>query len=201
MHTASARLAQELYARDPQAHLADIGVLKSDAIGLQPRPEVRDAIAPLAGYLPAIDLETLRALPPNTFGHAYARFLDDHGLSVFRLTDAVPADVRARQTYGIRYATTHDMFHVLLGYGPDWVGEMGVLAFAVGQRYGIVVTLQACAAWIVYPVRSGFDLAGLRAAWRRGTRLGAKAPNLLAIRLADRFTDDLGDVRRDLGLD
>ncbi|MEZ4236198.1 MAG: Coq4 family protein [Myxococcota bacterium] len=190
--------ARELYRRDPERHLADIAVLKCDAFGVDARPHLRDALRPVRGWLPHIDLDRLRALPEGTFGRAYARFLDEAHLSPFRLTEAVAPDVRARNAYGIRYATTHDMFHVLLGFDTSWVGEMGVLAFAVGQDYAANLRLQALVAWVVYPLRSGLRLRALWSAWRRGLRLGRRAPFLLALRLEDRFADDLDALRAEL---
>ena len=185
---------------DIDAHVGDIAVLKADMIGLDARPALRPRLAPVAGWLPRLDLARLRGMREGSFGRAYAAFLDAHGLSPFVITDAVAPDVVRRNAYGIRYATTHDMFHVLLGFGPDWIGEMGVLAFTVGQGYNRTLWLQAAMAWLIYPVRSGFQLRALRDAWRRGYALGQRAPFLLGVRLEDRLDDDLDTLRRDLRL-
>ncbi len=194
------RRIRTLLAMGDAAPLADIGVLKTDLVGADVRPALRPLLEPVRGYLPPIDLDALAALPPNTFGHAYARFMRDNGLHPFVLTDAIDPAMRRRNTFGIRYATTHDMFHVLLDYGASWPGEMGVLAFAVGQGYTRAQLLAALIAWIVYPFRCGFDLAALGRAWRRGHELGRHAPFLLGVRLEERFGDDLDTVRRDLSL-
>lgn len=185
---------------DIDAHVGDIAVLKADMIRLDARPDLRPRLAPVAGWLPRLDLQRLRALPEGSFGRAYAAFLDANGLSPFVITDAVPPEIVRRNAYGIRYATTHDMFHVLLGFGPDWVGEMGVLAFTVGQGYNRILWLQAAMAWLIYPVRSGLQLRALRDAWRRGYALGRRAPFLLGVRLEDRLGDELHALRRELGL-
>ncbi|MEZ4317183.1 MAG: Coq4 family protein [Myxococcota bacterium] len=186
--------------RDPNAHAGDIAVLKIDSFGLDARPALRDHLAPVRNWLPAIDVAALRALPAGTFGHAYAGFLDAHGLSPFVLTDAVSHDIRSRNAYGIRYATTHDMFHVLLGFGPDWVGEMGVLAFTCGQGYNRVLWAQAAFAWLLYPLWSGFAVGALREAWDRGYRAGLEAPFMLGERLEDQFGEPLEAVRARYGL-
>lgn len=185
---------------DPNENAGDIAILKADLVGLDARPALRPLLAPVRGWLPELSIADLRAKPAGSFGRAYADFLDQHGLAPFRVRH-VDADVIARNTYGIRYATTHDMFHVLLGYGPDWVGELGVLAFTVGQGYHRLLWLQAALAWLIYPVRSGFALGALAAAWRRGYGLGRKAPFLLGVRLEDRLDDDLGALRAELGLE
>jgi ubiquinone biosynthesis protein COQ4 len=194
------RRAAALYQRDPARHIGDVAVLKFDAFGVGVRPALREALEPVRGWLPRVDLDQLRALPEHTFGGAYARFMDEHQLSLFVVTDEIDAEMRARNAYGIRYATTHDMFHVLLGFDPSWVGEMGVLAFAVGQGYSPNVRLQAVFAWLLYPLWSRFALRALWRAWRRGYDAGRRAPFLLGVRLEDRFAEDLEDLRAELRL-
>ncbi|MCB9664520.1 MAG: hypothetical protein H6732_10415 [Alphaproteobacteria bacterium] len=185
---------------DANAHAGDIAILKLDLFGVDARPALRGQLAPVRGWLPSLDVAALRALPVGTFGRAYADFLDAHGLSPLVLSDTIDAATRARNTYGIRYAATHDMFHVLLGYGPDWVGELGVLAFTCGQDYARTLWAQAAMAWLIYPFRSGFRLGALLGAWRRGYQLGRRAPFLLGVRLEDRFDTPLDDLRAELGL-
>lgn len=197
---ANLTLAVRLYREDPGAHLGDVAVLKSDAFGADIREDLRDQLAPVEGYLPDIDLDALGAYPEGSFGHAYAQWMRAHDLDVFRLTDAVSPEMRARQTYGIRYAITHDMFHVLLGFDPSYVGEMGVLAFAHGQGYGRVVTVQVWFAWVFWTVLSGFRLSALREAYRRGRAMGEAAPFLLGMRLEERFAEPLDALRAEFRL-
>jgi ubiquinone biosynthesis protein COQ4 len=196
----SIRRAQELYRAEPEAHLGDIAVLKFDAWGIDVRPPLRPQLEPVRGWLPRIDLQALRALPANTFGAALARFMDEHHLSPFVVTDAIDAPTRARNAYGIRYATTHDMFHVLLGFDTSWPGELGVLAFAVGQGYTANLWLQAAFAWLLYPLWSRGAVRACWQAWRRGLAAGRQAPFLLGVRLEERFGEDLETLRRELSL-
>ncbi|MFN3202093.1 MAG: Coq4 family protein [Bradymonadia bacterium] len=194
------RHAKRLYRADPGAHLGDVAVLKCDAFGVDVRPPLREALAPVRGWIPEVDLDRLAELPPNTFGHALARFMRQNQLHPFVITDEIPDDMRRRNAFGIRYATTHDMFHVLLDFDTTWVGEMGVLAFAVGQRYTRWQALGAALAWLIYSVRSGFKLRALWRAWRRGRAAGRRAPFLLGLRLEERFESDLNALRRELRL-
>ena len=195
------RRLRAVLADGNNAALGDIAVLKSDLVGVDVVPRLRPLLDPVRGYLPSIDLDALAALPGNTFGHAYAEFVRTHDLSLFVVTDAVDAEMRRRNAFGIRYAVTHDMFHVLLGFGPDWPGEMGVLAFAVGQGYTRAQVFAAAFAWLIYPFRCGFNVGALLRAWRRGYGLGAQAPFLLGLRLEERFGEDLMALRRELSLD
>ncbi len=194
----NSRRIKALIDEDMHAHGGDIAVLKCDLFGLDARPSLRASLAPVQGWLPHVDVAHLRTLPTSTFGRAYADFLDAHALHPLELTDAIDAPMRSRNAYGIRYIATHDMFHVLLGYGPDWVGEMGVLAFTCGQGYNRTLWLQALSAWLAYPLLSGLRISALLRAWRHGYRVGAQAPFLLGVRLEERFETDLGTLRAEL---
>lgn len=197
----SARRATELFQADKLAHLADIAVFKADALGARGNPQT---LAQLSD-LPVLDardhdLERLGALPVGTFGRAYADFMRDNGLSPFILTDAVPAEVRQRNAFTVRYAATHDLFHVLLGFDTSWPGELGVLGFAVAQRYASFQRVAALLAFLVYPFLCGFNLRGLVRAWSRGQDLGRRARPILMMPLESLFERDLDQVRAELGL-
>ena len=109
--------------------------------------------------------------------------------------------MKARNAFGIRLASTHDMIHVLTGFDTSWPGEMGVYAVQVAQRWSRMSWLLGLATWLVYPVLTGFRIPTLRRAWRRGLALGRRAPFLLGERLEDRFDEPLDAVRASYGLD
>ena len=197
----SARLAADLFKADKDRHIADIAVLKSDAMGVRTRAGLAEKLAALPRLDAAEhDLERLSALPEDTFGHANARFMLDNGLSPFVLTDAVAPEIRARNAFVIRYAATHDAFHVLTGFDTSWPGELGVLGFAVGQGYSGFQRFAAVLAFLVYPFWCGFRVGALVRAWRRGYRLGTRARCVLAEPLEAWFDRPLADVRAQLGL-
>jgi ubiquinone biosynthesis protein COQ4 len=189
-----------LMKQDMAKHGADIGVIKADMNKLRARPHLQAQLEPLRGWIPTVTLEALRAMPPGSFGRAYGRFLEDNGLQPFILTEAVDAEMRARNAYGIRYAGTHDMLHALTGFGADYVGEMGVLAFTCGQDFNTTIWVQAAFAWASYPLLSGFKIGALIRAWRRGFAMGKQAPFMLAERLEEQFEQPLAAVQERYGL-
>ncbi len=199
MRLDSFRRAREL-ARQARPPLGDLAVLKMDGLGVDARLEHRAALDPVRGYLPEVDLQALARLPEGTFGRAYATFMSEHGLDPFVLTDAVDDEIRGRNAYGIRVATTHDMLHVLLGFDTSWEGELGVLAFSHGQRWAAYLPIAVLFAWVIYPLRTGLALRRLWRAYDRGLRLGEAAPFVLGVRLEERFAEPLDRVRADLGL-
>jgi ubiquinone biosynthesis protein COQ4 len=197
----SLRLATRLARRDLDRHLADVAVLKSDAFGVGHSERTRSMLAPVTGYVPPLDLEALAALPEGTFGRAYARFMQENALSPFILTDAIDETTRERNVFGIRYATTHDMIHVLTGFDTSWAGELGVLAFAVAQRYTGWQRFGYVLAWVLYPFFSRFRVRALLAAARRGNALGRRARCVLAVRLEEQLDRPIDEVRASLGIE
>lgn len=81
-----------------------------------------------------VDYDALRRLPPHTLGAAYARHLDDNGLS---------ADYQAATTRYVddptiaylmrRFRQTHDVWHALTDLGTTGHEEVIIHAFSWGQ--------------------------------------------------------------------
>jgi ubiquinone biosynthesis protein COQ4 len=196
----SLKLAFSLARTNRDAHLADIAILKADALRVGHSQRLRERLASVAGYLPDIDLEALAELAGTTFGHAYATFMRQNALSLFLPTELIDARMRERNAFGIRYATTHDMVHVLTGFDTSWAGEIGVLAFAVAQRYTRWQQLALVIAACLYPFFYRFRVRALWRAATRGYALGRRARCVLSVRLEERFEQPLEEVRRELGI-
>lgn len=94
-------------------------------------------------FLPPLldDHETLLKLPEGTVGRAYVDFMRREGLSAQGLVDESRKFYRKEyddlvQWYGNRKRDTHDLFHVMSGYGRDALGEASLLAFTHSQSGG-----------------------------------------------------------------
>ncbi|HEY1099741.1 MAG TPA: Coq4 family protein [Myxococcota bacterium] len=77
-----------------------------------------------------LDLEALRAMPPGTLGRAFMQYFDDNGIGPFETTFPIASDV---DYLSKRYRETHDLLHVITGYGTDELGEMELQAFVLGN--------------------------------------------------------------------
>ena len=84
------------------------------------------------------DHAALRKTPKGSLAHVYCDFMESEGLSAAGLV--AEADKLGRpkyndvvQWFGDRSRDTHDLFHVLTGYGRDALGEQCVLLFTHGQ--------------------------------------------------------------------
>ena len=84
------------------------------------------------------DRELLRRMPTNSLAHAYLRFVESEGITAEGLRDASvqaeryegPADIELVRK---RMRDTHDLWHAVLGYRGDVLGEAAVLAFTFAQ--------------------------------------------------------------------
>ena len=94
-------------------------------------------------FLPDIldDHAGLRKLPAGSVAHAYCDFMEREGLSAAGLVAESMKFRAAQPQYGDQFTwyldrlrDTHDLLHVLTGYGRDAVGEQCVLAFTYGQQ-------------------------------------------------------------------
>lgn len=77
-----------------------------------------------------LDLAAFEGLPEGTLGHEFARYYRDNEISPFETTLELENDI---DFLSKRYRETHDLLHVLTGYGTDVVGEMELQAYALGN--------------------------------------------------------------------
>jgi ubiquinone biosynthesis protein COQ4 len=91
-------------------------------------------------YLPDIldDHDRLLAMPEGSVAHAYVAFMRKEGLSAAGLVaEGEKAGWRRypdqMQWFHDRLRDTHDLVHVMTGYGRDALGEQCALGFSYGQ--------------------------------------------------------------------
>jgi ubiquinone biosynthesis protein COQ4 len=152
------------------------------------------------------DHDTLKKLPAGTVGRAYVDFMEREGLSAAGL-EAEYARFESSgkrfndgiDRYGDRLRDTHDMLHVLTGYGRDALGEQCVLAFTYAQNRNLGVGFIAYA--------GGFEIkrrvapkAAIMSAVREGHRLGNAAKNIVHEDIVALLREPLADARKRLGI-
>jgi ubiquinone biosynthesis protein COQ4 len=80
---------------------------------------------------PAYTLEDLAKYEPNTLGYAYYRHMMDNNLKLdYYPTIEVVDDFSYIHS---RLSQTHDIWHVVSGFGTDVVGELGLQGYYLGQ--------------------------------------------------------------------
>jgi ubiquinone biosynthesis protein COQ4 len=145
----------------------------------------------------------LDACPPGSLGQWYAKFMTDFSLTeetylTIAIEQAEPlADDPERAWFHLRFDASHDIRHVLAGYGPDRLGEICLLCFRHGQirHPGIVVFILLGFFSLIFAHR-GPVLAPLWEAYWRGRR--ARLLDLLP--WENGFAEPLAVHRATLGL-
>lgn len=153
-------------------------------------------------WLPEIldDHAALRRTPKGSLAHAYCDFMEAEGLSAEGLVAESDRAGRPRfpdlvEWYINRSRDTHDMFHVLTGYGRDALGEASVLLFTHGQApsQGHLLIGYAGAANIKKMAKG--TKAPVFGAVREAHRIGKGAPPLIEQPIRQLLERPLDEVR------
>jgi len=154
-------------------------------------------------YLPAIldDHETLRQQPAGTVAHAYCEFMEREGLTAAGLVEEGERAWPDRPKYGdliewyaARRRDTHDLLHVLTGYGRDALGEQCVLAFTYGQNGGFAHLFIAYLGAL--NIRKGVKTpAPVLRAVRQAQKMGAGAPRIAEMPIRQVLKMPLAEAR------
>ncbi|MGB5135226.1 MAG: Coq4 family protein [Prochlorococcaceae cyanobacterium] len=144
------------------------------------------------------DIEALRTLPPGSLGRRYADLILSLGYDpeFFRPRD-VSSDARWLTQ---RIATTHDLHHVITGFGTAPAGESGVLAITAAQigfpAYVLLTTAGQLAAFRLQPDR----FQELSAAVGHGAAIARQAACLAAVRWEEGWEKPVRQWREELGI-
>lgn len=152
------------------------------------------------------DHAAIRKLPANSVGHAYVEFMEREGLTAAGLvaeSDKMRGPDRKfddqLQWYGNRQRDTHDLLHVLTGYGRDAMGEQCVLAFTYSQNKGWANLLIAYAGAFELRrrVRAG---APIWSAVREAQKLGKACKRVSEEDISALLAEPLESARARLGI-
>lgn len=179
--------------------VGDIAFLKFEILGMAARPAVVAQLQAIAGNTPRIDLEALSQLPPGSLGYEYAQHMWENGIQPLEISDDLRAEAE-RNPFALRYTTTHDIFHALLGFDTSYAGEMGVLGFMIGQNYSQILNAFRPFAKHVYPVILFRQGKQIRENFSRGEALGKQAKLLLAYDFERNWAKPIDEIRREQGL-
>ena len=149
-------------------------------------------------YNPRIDLEALRKLPPETFGGTVARFLDLNGFEA----NAFPliGDDTPLTYFVSRVRQTHDLWHVLTGYGTGVPSELALQGFMMAQL-GSMISAMIIAGGILHTIFfKPFEMKSTFEVIVEGYVRGKRASPLLTTKLEDHWNDDIEAFRAKLGL-
>ena len=92
----------------------------------------------------SLPIERLRAMPPDSFGAAYGRFLDAHSFSPDERSVVQFVDDPDQAYAMTRYRQVHDLWHVLYALPPSLLGEVA-LKWLEAVQTGLPMCLLAAA--------------------------------------------------------
>ncbi len=150
-----------------------------------------------------MDRDWLDRFAPGTLGAEYRDFVTREGLSAEGLVSVSRQGLQAHEIdvpdpiawYGRRIRDTHDLWHMLTGYGRDPLGEACLVAFSYSQTRGrgwLVIALGALA-------KSG-AVPGARVAILEGFRRGRRAAWLPGFDFERLMAMPIEAARRTLGI-
>jgi ubiquinone biosynthesis protein COQ4 len=147
---------------------------------------------------PTLDLDALEQLPPGTLGHGYAHQMRSLGFTP--LQDIHPTPTNTPQEYVIaRMRETHDIVHVLTGFGVDQASELGLQGFNLAQtRTPLAVML--IFGGLLLALQQDKPLEPLLSALSRGFEMGLRADCVIAHKLEQGWDRPLRDWQQQLGL-
>lgn len=159
-------------------------------------------------YIPKMldNHDWLSTLPEGSLGRAYLHFMTTEGLTAQGLVDEYAASGMTRDfghedmnIYGDRLRDTHDMLHVLTGFGRDALGEASVLGFSHAQHGGLGVLFIAYgAAWEVR--KTAPKGAPVLKSIHEARRIGRAAKDIVYEDLMELLPLPLEEVRSRLGI-
>ena len=152
------------------------------------------------------DHAALRKLPKGSLAHVYCDFMEREGLSAQGLVDELNRYRRPDQYfddqvdwYFSRMRDTHDLLHVLSGFGRDALGEQCVLAFTYGQQPALAHLFLGYAGAFEIAKRATVKVPVFRAV-REAQKLGTACPRLVEMPIRDLLAMQYDEARRLLGI-
>ena len=151
------------------------------------------------GWRPkAIDLTELQTLPDGTLGRCYADQLISQGITPDTLIDPSPVSNDADYiTHRLR--ETHDIIHVLTGFGIDGDSELGLQGFNLAQTRSPLAVMLIFGGMLA-ALQDDEPLAPMLRAMARGFQLGLDADLVIAHKLEEGWDRPLQDWRQELRL-
>lgn len=152
------------------------------------------------------DHESFGPLAPDSVGRAYIDFMKREGLSAAGLVAESEINREGGMRFeddlswfGERLRDTHDMYHVLSGYGRDALGEAALLAFTYGQQPGRGVIFIAFMGFrqMRKTLPASLDL---KAVWREARMNGRAAEKIVDQDILALLHEPLADARARLNI-
>lgn len=150
--------------------------------------------------------EELRKMPAGSLAQVYCDFMEREGLSAHGLVDELDKNRPPEMYwddqvtwYFNRMRDTHDLMHILSGFGRDALGEQCVLAFTYSQQPSPAHLFLGYAGAIEIAKRATVKVPVFRAV-REGQKMGKACPRLVEMAITELLPLPIEEVRRRLNI-
>lgn len=147
---------------------------------------------------PTPDLDALLTYPIGSLGYTFASHLRDNGFDpAFYRQISVEDDV----TYiTLRRSQTHDIHHIITGFGTDLASEIGLQAFELAQmRSPLAIALLASG--IINAISHPSALEHTMQMIQQGWQMGLKAKPLMAERWEGHWEKTVTELQAELNVE
>jgi ubiquinone biosynthesis protein COQ4 len=144
------------------------------------------------------NLETLLQLPVDSLGYQYASHLISHGFdpNFYRAID-----VHSEVDYLLlRQRQTHDIWHIITGFGIDPMGEIQLKAFEWSQSRRPMALVLVLGGFFATLIKSPRSLTTFCQRIIDAYHLGKTAKPLLSCRWEKEWSRTIADWRNELGI-
>ena len=145
-----------------------------------------------------IDLSALQTLPEGSLGRCYADQLIRQDITPETLIDPSPVDSE-KDFIVHRLKETHDITHVLTGFGIDGASELGLQGFNLAQNRSPLAVMLIFGG-MLSALQNDEALSPMLRALAQGFQMGLDAELVIARKLEDGWDRPLADWKRDLNL-
>lgn len=148
---------------------------------------------------PTPDIEALLKLPENSLGYVYA--------SKMKAANFDPefyrkVKVEDDNTYiTLRLRQTHDIWHMVTGFGTDGAGELGLQAFSLAQTHRPIPVAIMAGGLLTTLLKSPEYLTDIMNIIGRGYSMGVKAKPFLAQKWEEHWEKPLSEWRAELDVE
>lgn len=149
-------------------------------------------------FAPVPDINALLNLPSDSLGHVYASYLTESGFDP-NFYRKVPIDDDVTYMF-MRMRQTHDIWHVVTGFGSDVNAELGLKAFEIAQVHRTLAAMLVSGGLLRTLFKTPEQLDGLLEQVAIGYRMGARAKPFLAQKWEEHWEKPLDEWRSELNI-
>jgi len=157
---------------------------------LQERPQITSA---------ALPLERLRAMPADSLGAAYGRFLDRHGFDPDERSPVQFVDDPDLAYVMLRYRQVHDLWHVLYDLPPTFMGEVALKWLEAAQTGLPMCAIGAVAGGVRLKAEQRSAIVRHVVPW--AMRHALRGPDLMSLYYEREMERPLEQLRTELGVE